>query len=104
MLREIRDLTREHDGEIKTNLILSSATELLAVRYAEPGEPNTLYYLTGEPRWHGGTIVASEPLDDGPGWHEVDPDTLVRADSRGVHLRPLALDQEARAQFQGLRK
>jgi gamma-glutamyl hercynylcysteine S-oxide hydrolase len=71
-------------------VILSSATELLAVRYAEPGEPNTLYYLTGEPRWHGGTIVASEPLDDGPGWHEVDPDTLVRADS--TLLRPLSLD------------
>ena len=25
--------------------------------------------------------MASEPLDDGPGWHAVEPDTLVRADT-----------------------
>jgi glutamine amidotransferase len=92
MLREVRDLAREHDGEVKTNLILAGPTEILAVRYAEPGEPNSLYHLRGEPRWHGGSVVASEPLDDGPGWHEVGPDTLVRVDARGVRLEPLDLD------------
>jgi glutamine amidotransferase len=95
VLREVRDLAREHDGEIKTNLILADATEILAIRYADPGEPNTLYYLAGEPRWHGGALVASEPLDEGPGWHEVGPDTLVRVDARGVHLEPLDLDRAA---------
>src|SRR4051794_19329032 len=49
MLREVRDLAREHDGEVKTNLILAAHTEVLAVRYAEPAEANTLYYLEGEP-------------------------------------------------------
>jgi len=48
----------------------------------EPGEANTLYYLEDEPRWRNGVLVASEPLDDGPGWHEVGPDTLVRVDGR----------------------
>jgi glutamine amidotransferase len=93
MLRQARDLAREHDGEVKTNLMLASATEVLAVRYAEPGEANTLYYLEGEPRWRGGTVVASEPLDDGSGWHEVGPETLVRVDARGVRLESLGLDR-----------
>jgi glutamine amidotransferase len=93
MLREARDLARAHDGEIKTNLMLADSAALLAVRYAEPSEANTLYYLRGEARWGGGAVVASEPLDDGPGWHEVGPDTLVRADGRGVRLEPLGLDR-----------
>ena len=63
------------------------------MRYAEPVEANTLYYLRGEARWRGGAVVASEPLDDGPGWHEVGPDTLVRVDGQGVHLEPLDLDR-----------
>src|SRR4051794_17662878 len=78
MLREVRDLARVHDGEVKTNLILAGASEILAVRYAEPGEANTMYYLEGESRWGGGAVVASELLDDGPGWHEVGADTLLR--------------------------
>jgi gamma-glutamyl hercynylcysteine S-oxide hydrolase len=93
MLREARDLAREHDGEVRTNVILGSAKEILAVRYADRGEPNTLYYLSGEPRWHGGSVVASEPLDDGPGWHEIGPGTQVRANARGVHTMPLARDE-----------
>ena len=95
MLREARDVTRAHRGEIKTNLILAGAAEVLAVRYAEPTEANSLYYLQGEARWRGGAVVASEPLDDGPGWHEVAPDTLVRVDGRGVRLEPLDLDGAA---------
>jgi glutamine amidotransferase len=94
MLREARDLVRGHDGEIKANLILAGASEVLAVRYAEPGEPNTLYYMADRRRWHGGSVVASEPLDDGPGWHKVGPDTLVRVGGRGVSLEPLDLDRE----------
>jgi len=94
VLREVRDLAFEHGGKIKTNVILSSATEVFAVRYAQPGESNTLFYLEKEPRWQGGVVVASEPLDDGPGWHEIQPDTLLRAGERGVRLEPLGLDEE----------
>src|SRR3954453_14098780 len=32
MLREVRDLARHHYGEVKSNLILAGATEILAVR------------------------------------------------------------------------
>jgi glutamine amidotransferase len=92
MLRHARDLTREHDGEMKTNIILSSADEVLAVRYAAPGEANTLFYVSEQPRWRGGVLVASEPMDDGPGWREVGPDSLVRVNTRGVRVEPLDLD------------
>ena len=92
MLIECRDLARVHDGEIKTNVILASGSEVLGVRYAEPETPNTLYCLGGESRWSGGSVIASEPLDDGPGWLEVGPDTLVRADARGIRLEPLDMD------------
>lgn len=92
MLREVRDLVREHEGKIKTNVILATASEILAVRYAEPGAANSLYHLHGEPRWHGRALVVSEPMDDGPGWHEVPPGTLVRARARGIRLEPLDLD------------
>jgi gamma-glutamyl hercynylcysteine S-oxide hydrolase len=86
-LREIRELAREHHGAVKMNILVASATEIFAMRYADSGEPNTLYYLTGEPRWHGGSVVASEPLDDGPGWQEAEPGTLVHLDGRGVRLQ-----------------
>jgi glutamine amidotransferase len=93
MLREARDLVREHHGRIKANLILASAKEVLAVRYSEHEEPNSLYFLSGEPRWHGGSVVASEPMDDGPGWHKVGPDTLVRLDGQELRPEPLDLDR-----------
>jgi predicted glutamine amidotransferase len=93
MLREVRDLVWGHDGEMKANFILATATEAIAVRYADTGEPNSLYHLHAEPRWQGGTLVVSEPLDDGPGWEVVPPDTLVRADARGIRLEPLDLDR-----------
>lgn len=91
-LRESRDLARAHGGKIKTNVIVASLREVIAARYAEPGEPNTLFTLSDQPRWHGGTVVASEPMDDGPGWHEVGPGSLVRATAAGIAVEPLDLD------------
>jgi gamma-glutamyl hercynylcysteine S-oxide hydrolase len=90
-LRAARDLAFGHGGTIKVNVIVAHASGFVAVRYAEPDEPNSLYYLSGEPRWHGGAVVASEPLDDGPGWVEVEPSTLVLADSGRLRTEPLGL-------------
>jgi glutamine amidotransferase len=91
-LRQCRDLVREHGGKIKSNVILSGVDEMLAARFAEPGEADTLYYLSDQPRRRGGVLVASEPIDDGPGWREVRPDSLVRVTGRGVAVEPLDLD------------
>lgn len=91
-LRETRDLAREHNGQVKTNVILAGGSEVIAVRYADSTEPNSLFVLHGEARWNGGALVVSEPLDDEAGWHEVGPDTLVRLGAWGVRLEPLNLD------------
>jgi glutamine amidotransferase len=92
-----RDLAFDHDGTIKVNVIVAGASGFVAVRYAEPGEPNSLYYLTGQDRWHGGSLVASEPLDDGPGWLAVEPSMLVQADGRGLRVEPLDLPAAGRS-------
>jgi predicted glutamine amidotransferase len=88
-LRETRDLALEHGGEIKANVIIAGRGGLTAVRFAEPGDANSLYYLTGEKRWGGGTVIASEPLDDGPGWHRVEPSSLVQTGRHGLRVEPL---------------
>src|SRR4051794_6919389 len=93
MLGEAPDPAPGHDGEGKTIVTLAGPTEILAVRYAEPGEANTLYSLERESRWRGGVVVASEPLDDGPGWNGVGPNTLVRVDREGASMEPLDLDR-----------
>lgn len=86
-----RDLALEHDGHIKINVIIAGAEGIVASRYAEPGEPNSPYYLTAQERWDGGSVIASEPLDDGPGWKRVEPSTIVRLDAAGVYAEPLNL-------------
>jgi glutamine amidotransferase len=91
-----RDLAFDHGGEIKMNVIVAGSAGFVAARYAEPGEPNSLYYLAGQERWHGGSLVASEPLDDGPGWHRVEPSTLVRADTGGIRTESLDLSRAGR--------
>ena len=84
---------RDHEGEVKINLILSSATEILALRYAEPGGPNTQYYLEGARRRCGGSVLASEPLDDGLGWREIGLGTMVPVDAMGGRTSSLSLDE-----------
>jgi glutamine amidotransferase len=91
-LKTARDLALEHGGHISMNVILSHASGFVACRFAEPVEPNSLYRLSGEDRFRGGSIVASEPLDNGPGWEAVEPSSLVIADGDGLRTEPLALE------------
>lgn len=91
-LRDARDVVREHGGDIRMNLIVVDAASGVAVRFAASGEPNSLFHSTGEARWSGGVVIASEPLDEGGGWREVGVDTLLRFDADGVTAEPLGLD------------
>jgi glutamine amidotransferase len=43
----------------------------------------------------GGVVVASEPFDDGPGWHEVPDRSLLTATPDGVAVAPLTLEPPA---------
>lgn len=50
----------------------------------------------------GGVIVASEPSDDEPGWHQVPDGSVVRATRAGVAVRPIGQAKpDATAIFQG---
>ena len=96
-LREARDAARELGGAIKANVLVADEAGGVATRFSDPGEPNSLFYASGQGRWLGGSLVASEPLDDGAGWREVEPDSLVRFSGEGVAVEPLGLDAAARA-------
>ena len=87
------DAAREQGGSIKANLIVAGAGGFVATRYADSGDPNSLYTLAEQDRWPGARLVASEPLDDGRGWKRVPPATLVRADAGGLRLEPLSPDE-----------
>ena len=54
-----------------------------------PTPPHTLYRLDRGRRWPDGTVLASEPLDDDPGWQSIPVGSLVRVDSSGSSVEPL---------------
>ncbi|HZA09206.1 class II glutamine amidotransferase [Mycobacterium sp.] len=81
------------------NLLLSTATDMWALRYPEPNELYALDRRKPEaagnfdmqtPRIHAQSahletypslVFASEPMDDDPGWRLLDPGTLVHVDA-----------------------
>lgn len=67
-------------GDGRLNLLASDGTSVAATRYGDD-----LFVLEGD----NGIIVASEPLDDDPAWHEVPDLHLVVADHTSVSVRPL---------------
>ncbi|HWE38248.1 MAG TPA: hypothetical protein VG406_16880 [Isosphaeraceae bacterium] len=90
--RVATDLARRHGGGLNANALLGGAEGLLAARFASAGEPHSLYTLSDQPRWPGAILIASEPLDDGPGWRAVPPSSLVVVDRDGLRIEPLDLD------------
>lgn len=52
---------------------------------------DSLYYLQPGERFSGGAIIASEPIDDGPGWNEVPDGSLLEGTVDGVCVSPLAV-------------
>ncbi|MBV7694519.1 ergothioneine biosynthesis protein EgtC [Streptomyces sp. TRM70350] len=65
----------------RLNLLLTDGESIAATAWGD-----TLWYL---PRPGGGTVVASEPYDDDPRWHEVPDRTLLAASGTDVQLTPL---------------
>lgn len=64
----------------RLNFLLTDGTRIFATTAGD-----TLF-------WHSsprGTAVASEPFDDGPGWHEVPDMCLLTATAEGVDVRPI---------------
>ncbi|MFF5253902.1 ergothioneine biosynthesis protein EgtC [Streptomyces leeuwenhoekii] len=65
----------------RLNLLLTDGDTVAATAWGD-----TLWYLS---RPGGGTVVASEPYDDDPGWREVPDRTLLTAGRTDVRLTPL---------------
>jgi predicted glutamine amidotransferase len=74
---------------LKMTAALSDGETLAAIRYSTDGNPPTLYTKACCP--DGGTLVASEPLDDvRDGWTAVPAQSFVTVDQRGVNVTPFA--------------
>jgi glutamine amidotransferase len=59
------------------NLVLADTGEVAALRAARGVEANSLHTLEDGERWPGGRLIASEALDEDPGWVVVPEDHVV---------------------------
>jgi glutamine amidotransferase len=64
----------------RLNFLLTDGTHIAATAAGD-----TLFWRTGP----GSVVVASEPFDDGPGWHEVPDNCLLTATASHVDIRPI---------------
>ncbi len=96
-LRIARDLTAQHGDTMKANVIVGHAGGFVAARFAAEGWPASLDQVDGQERWQGALLVASEPLDDGPGWRHVEPGLFVIADRHGHRCEPIPIESVGRA-------
>ncbi len=74
------------------NVVLTDGARLVATRASHDHATNTLFTLHDGVRWPGASLLASEPLDDDPGWVEVPAGHLVVVDPGSPPtVRPLTL-------------
>lgn len=67
------------------NVVVADGERVAAVRTSLATEGNNpVYLLQGGTRWPGATVLASERLDDDPGWELVPDDHLVEVTSGGA--------------------
>ncbi|MFQ5744397.1 MAG: ergothioneine biosynthesis protein EgtC [Acidobacteriota bacterium] len=66
------------------NLVVADQQQVVAVRAARGVEPNSLYALEAGALWPEARLIASEPLDDDPGWEEVAPGRVVTLSATGM--------------------
>jgi len=80
-------------GALRFAAALSDGRALYAFRAASDGKPPTLYLAQRA----GGTVVASEPLDDDEDWQAVSDGSAVVIDDRGTGITALPAWQPAPA-------
>jgi len=64
----------------RLNFLLTDGTCIAATAAGD-----TLFWQKGA----GNVVVASEPFDDGPGWHEVPDNSVLTATASHVDVRPI---------------
>ncbi len=71
-------LSGEHQAQL--TMVLADGQRLAAVRTASVESVNSLYVSAGHPVAPGGTLLASERLDDDASWEPVDPHRVLQLD------------------------
>ncbi|MEN3539100.1 ergothioneine biosynthesis protein EgtC [Microbispora sp. ZYX-F-249] len=79
VLAEVVRAAAEGDGEARLNLLVTGGSHLAAVAWGD-----TLFT-----HLERGVLVASEPLDDRPGWRAVPDRSLLLASPDGVSVTPI---------------
>jgi len=69
----------------RLNLAVAEEGQVVALRASVGLSTNTLWTCSAD----GRAVVASEPLDDAPGWREVAPGSLVQVTTDGAEVTPL---------------
>lgn len=73
-------------------LVLADGHRVVGTRAATGAAANTLYTLTDGARWPDAIVLASEPLDDDPGWALVPDGTVVEITADDVRIEPLTME------------
>ncbi|NIR59052.1 MAG: hypothetical protein GWO02_05790, partial [Gammaproteobacteria bacterium] len=81
----------EVDAAASLNVVLATADEIVAIRFARGTEPNSLYVQDGT-EGGGGVLLASEPLDEEPGWEPVAADSIVQLTRDGATNMPARIE------------
>ncbi|MEV4456273.1 ergothioneine biosynthesis protein EgtC [Microbispora sp. NPDC049633] len=79
VLADVVRAAAEGDGEARLNLLVTGGSHLAAVAWGD-----TLFTHLEQ-----GVLVASEPLDDRPGWRAVPDRSLLLASPDGVSVTPI---------------
>lgn len=84
VLEKVVRVVADRDPDARLNLLVSDGARVVATAWGA-----SLGVLRGRGLAAGGTLVASEPLDDDPGWVELADRSLLVADTSGVQVRAL---------------
>jgi glutamine amidotransferase len=81
---------------LRVTAALSDGQRIFALRHASDAKPETLYIRNR--RRSDGTLIVSEPLDDGrDDWQAVPPQSFVTLGPAGITVQPFHLAQGAKA-------
>lgn len=82
VVERVRSEVEARGGEAQLTLALTDGGSAAGVRTSTVDDTNSLYLCRGPAAATGGTVLASEPLDDHD-WSPVEPHTLVEVDGDG---------------------
>ncbi len=89
-LRQVSEVCAGIGVYATLNVGVTDGGALVFTRYSTEGPGNSLYALEDGRAFPGAVVIASEPLNDDPGWRGVPDRHLLVADHRrGVSTRPL---------------